>query len=180
VSLALLAFAAVCVVNPARVRPTLAQREPVVLGALGAALTWATLVPVVALADTVLDALQVADTTLRMAAAVVLVLQGTWALLTPLPGAEPALPGRRAALVPVAFPVLLTPGLALLALSGALDRSAPVAWALLGAVLVLVPAVGRVRTSPLRLKVLDGLGRLTGGLLIAAGVALLMNGLYDL
>jgi small neutral amino acid transporter SnatA (MarC family) len=180
VSLTLLAVAAVCVVNPARVRPALAQREPVLLGALGAALTWGALLPVVALADTALDAVQVADSTLRMAVAVVLVLQGTWALLTPLPRAEPALPGRRAALVPVAFPVLLTPGLALLALSGALDRSAPVAWGVLGAALLLAPAVGLVSTSPLRRKALDGLGRLTGALLIAAGVALLVNGLYDL
>jgi small neutral amino acid transporter SnatA (MarC family) len=180
VTLALLALAALCVVNPARARSALPPREPVVVGALGASVTWAALVPVATLADAVLDVAQVASSTLRMAVGVVLVLQGGVTVLTRGPGPDPALPGRRAALVPVAFPVLLTPGLAFLALAGALDRSAPVTLAVVAGALAAVPLVGGVRVSPVRLKVLDGLGRLTAAALVAVGVALLVNGLYDL
>ena len=131
-SLALLALAALCVVNPARVRAALPRQETVLVGGLGAGVAWLALVPLVALADAVIDAAQVASSTLRMAVGVVLVLQGGWAMVTRAPSAEPALAGRRAALVPVAFPVLLTPGLGLLAVSGAFDRTAPVALAVIG------------------------------------------------
>ena len=75
-----------------------------------------------ALADAAIDGAAVASSTLRMATGLVLVLQGGLAFVTGAPRAEPSLPGRRAALVPVAFPVLLTPGLALLTVSGALEE----------------------------------------------------------
>jgi small neutral amino acid transporter SnatA (MarC family) len=179
-SLALLALAALCAVNPARTQAALPRQEPARVAALGATLAWAALIPVVALADAALDAAQVASSTLRMAAGVVLVLQGAVAVLTRGPGPEPALPGRRAALVPVAFPVLLTPALALLALSGALDRSAPVALAVLGAALAAVPLLGAIAMSPVRQKVVDGLGRLAAAGLVVSGMALLMNGIFDL
>jgi len=143
-------------------------------------MAWLALVPLVALADAVIDAAQVASSTLRMAVGVVLVLQGGWALLTRAPSAEPALAGRRAALVPVAFPVLLTPGLGLLAVSGALDRTAPVALAVMAGTLATVPLVACVRASALRPRVLDGLGRITAATLVVSGVGLVMNGLFDI
>jgi hypothetical protein len=180
VNLTLLAIAALCAVNPARARPALPADDAVIVGALGAALTWLALLPIVALADAALDAAQVASSTLRMGVGVVLVLQGAWTMLTPLPRAEPALDGRRAALVPVAFPVLLTPAVGLLAVAGALDRSAPVTAAVLGAALLLVPIVALVRPSSLRSTVLGGMARLTAAVLVAAGIALVMDGLFDL
>jgi small neutral amino acid transporter SnatA (MarC family) len=133
-----------------------------------------------ALADAVIDGASVASSTLRMATGLVLVLQGGLALVTGAPRAEPALPGRRAALVPVFFPVLLTPGLALLTISGALDRSAPQAVAVAAAALAMVPLVALVRATPVHAKVLDGLGRLTGAVLLLSGLALLMNGVFDI
>lgn len=179
-SLALLAIAAVCVVNPARVRAALPLREAPLVGALGAALAWVALVPAAALADAVLDSIHVASSTLRMAVGLVLVLQGLVLVVTRSPQAEPALPGRRAALVPVAFPVLLTPGLGLLAVSGALDRSAPVALAVLGAALALVPLAGCARASAVAMRAFDALARVTAAILVAGGAALVMNGVFDL
>lgn len=179
-SLALLALAALGVVNPARVRSALPREETVLVGAVGAGLTWLALVPLVALADAVLDAAQVASSTFRMAAGLVLVLQGGWAMVTGPPRPEPALPSRRAALVPVAFPVLLTPGLGVLAVSGALDRSAPVLLAVVACALVTVPLVACVRVSALSPRVLAGLGRATAAVLVVAGLGLLMNGLFDI
>jgi small neutral amino acid transporter SnatA (MarC family) len=180
VTLALLVLAAVSAVNPARARSALPRLETVVVGALGAAVTWVVLVPVVVLADVVLDAAQVAASTLRMAGGLVLVMQGGWAVLTGPPRAEPALPGRRAALVPVAFPVLLTPGLGLLAVSGALDRSGPAALVVLAAALATVPAVACVDASAVRLRALDGLGRVTAAVLVVSGVALVLDGVFDI
>lgn len=150
------------------------------VGALGATLGWLALVPVAAVADAALQTAHVAGSTLRMAGGVVLVLQGAWAVITGPPRAEPALPGRRAAMVPVAFPVLLTPGLGLLTLSGALDRSAPVSLTVMAAALAVVPAVACVRASALSLEVLDGLGRLTAAVLVVSGLGLLMNGVFDI
>lgn len=179
-SLALLALAALCVVNPARVRSALPREETALVAVLGAGLTWLALVPLVILADAVLDAAQVASSTLRMAAGLVLVLQGGWAMVTRPPRPEPALPGRRAALVPVAFPVLLTPGLGILAVSGALDRSAPVLLAVTAGALATVPLVGGVQASALSPRVLAGLGRATAAVLVVTGLGLVMNGLFDI
>ena len=109
-SLTLLVIAAVAVVNAPRVRTALPRVETVLVAGVGAALTWVVLVPLAALADAVIDGAAVASSTLRMATGLVLVLQGGLAFVTGAPRAEPSLPGRRAALVPVAFPVLLTPG----------------------------------------------------------------------
>lgn len=179
-SLALLALAALCVVNPARARAALPREETVLVGALGAALAWLALVPLVALADAALDAAQVAASTLRMAVGVVLVLQGGWAMVTPAPRAEPALAGRRAAVVPVAFPVLLTPGLGLLAVAGALDRRGAVALAVMAGALAVVPLVACIRASALSPRVLDGLGRVTAAVLVVSGLGLVMNGVFDI
>ena len=101
-SLALLVIAAVAVVNPARVRAALPRVDTALVAAVGAALTWIALLPLAALADAVIDGASVASSTLRMATGLVLVLQGGLALVTGAPRPEPALPGRRAALVPVA------------------------------------------------------------------------------
>ena len=180
-SLALLVIAAVSVVNGPRVRAALPERDPVLVGALGAVVGWVVLVPLAAGAGLLLDPVVLAASTVRMAAGVVLLVQGGVALVLPSPRPEPSLPGRRAALVPVAFPVTLTPGLGLLAVSGALDRSAPVALAAVAAALTTIPILALVRStgSPLRTRALAGVARLTSGALILCGAGLLVNGLFD-
>jgi small neutral amino acid transporter SnatA (MarC family) len=182
-SLALLGLAAVAVVNPARLRAALPEREAGLVGALGVAIAWLALLPLAAFADPILGALQVAGSTLRMAAGVVLGLQGAVAVLSGPPGLEPALAGRRAALMPVAFPLTLTPGLAMLVLSASVDRSAPVALAVQAGALVTVPVLAAVSPSagsPSARRVLDGLGRLTGAVLVLSGLGLVLNGVFDI
>ena len=44
----------------------------------------------------------------------------------------------------------------------------------------MVPLIAFVRVTPVTLKVLDGLGRLTGAVLLFSGLALLMNGVFDI
>ena len=182
-SLALLSLAAFAVVNPARLRPALPEREAGLVGALGVAIAWLALLPLAAFADPILGGLQGAGSTLRMAAGVVLGLQGAVAVLSGPPRREPALAGRGAALVPVAFPLTLTPGLALLVLSAAVDRSAPVALAVQAAALLTVPVLAAVSpwagSAPAG-RVLDGLGRITGAALVVGGLGLVLNGVFDI
>jgi len=124
----------------------------------------------------------IAAATLRMAVGVVLLLQGAVVALTAPPLREPRLPGRRAALVPVAFPVTLTPGLGGLAASAALDHSAPVAMVVLATALATIPAFARVwsHESPVRTRALTALGRVIAAALIVSGIALLMDGVFDI
>lgn len=181
-SLALLVFAAVCVVNPFRVRAAVPSDDPVRIAAGGATLAWVGVAVVAVISDVLLDTEAFPASTVRMALGVVAVLQGGWTLVGRLPTPEPRLPRRRAALVPVAFPVILTPGLGLLAASAALDRSVPVALGVLAGALASVPALawaGRdERETSARLR--GGAARLLAGGLVLAGVALLINGVYDL
>lgn len=181
-SLALLALAALAVTNPARARSALPPGEPVVVGALGAALAWLALIPLVVAAQMLVDHVDIAASTMRMAAGVVLILQGAAVALTAPPQSEPRLPGRRAALVPVAFPVTLTPGLGGLAVAAGLDHSAPVVLAVLAVALATIPGLALLwsHDSPLRTRVLAGIGRTMAAALIVSGLALLMNGVLDI
>jgi small neutral amino acid transporter SnatA (MarC family) len=181
--LALAVLAAVLVVNAPRVRAALPDDDRLAVGALGAAVSLAALAVVAGLADPVADGLHLTASTIRMGVGAVLVLQGAAALLLSPPSAEPRLPGRAAALVPVAFPVLLTPGLGLLGLSMSLDRSAPVAVAVLAgalATVVVVAGLGSGRSGSVRPRMLRATGALLGAGLVLAGVALVIDGLFDL
>jgi small neutral amino acid transporter SnatA (MarC family) len=183
VSLLLLVVAAVAAVNAPRASSAVPREEPGLIGGLGAALALAPLVVVAAFAHPVLDALELTAPTLRMAAGAVLAVQGVVTMVGRPPTAEPRLAGRRAALVPMAFPVLLTPGLGLLAVSGSLDRSAPTTAIVLAAALATVPALAAVVGPSTPTTALERAVRATAVLLAAvavvAGLGLVVNGLFD-
>lgn len=182
-SLALALLAALLAVNPPRVRSALPDEDRVRIGALGAVACLAALAVVAALADPLVGGLHLIGSTVRMATGAVLGVQGAAVLFLRPPAPEPRLAGRAAALVPIAFPVLLTPGLGLLALSASLDRSAPVAVVVLAAGLATVPLVAPVRIGApgsLGPRLLRAASVVCGGGLVLAGVALLVNGLFDL
>jgi small neutral amino acid transporter SnatA (MarC family) len=182
-TLALLVVAAVCVVNPARVRSALPEDEAPLIAALGAAVALLALVPVAAAADPLVGALGLTTSTARMAVGVVLVVLGVVGVAAPPPQPEPRLPGRAAALVPIAFPVVCTPGLFLLVLSGSLDRSAPVALGVTALVLATIPALAVVlpaRPSPVQQRVTRAAGIVLAGVLVLSGLGLVMDGVFDL
>ncbi len=199
-TLALFVLAAVCAVNAPRSRCALPTdgdgrialtentgasprptRLPVAVA--GAAITLLALVPVAAFADPLLDLVDISAATARIATGLLLVVTGILLVGWPMPEPEPALPGRRAALVPVAFPTLLTPGLALLALTAAADHSAVAALVVLAVALATVPAC-RHDPGPAA-----GLGAAPGArrqrardrrrLLVLAGFGLLFDGVFD-
>lgn len=199
-TLALFVLAAVCAVNAPRSRAVLPTdggdgwfadaakvevtrrpvRVPVALG--GAAITLLALLPIAAFADPLLDLVDISPATARIATGLLLVVTGILLIGWPMPSPEPSLPGRQAALVPVAFPTLLTPGLVLLALTASADHSAVVALVVLAGALATLPAVATVPLRPpgsAQHRVLDGSARAMAGLLVLAGFGLLFDGVFD-
>ena len=176
-SFAFLLFALVAAVNPCRVRLALPERREAV--ALGALLALASAAAVAAVGGAFLDALDISPESFRLAAAVVLTLEGARALVLPRPGAEPELAGLGAAIVPVAFPLLLTPGVVALALAAGGDEiaaEAAGALALAFGCVVLASVVARGDRAD---AVLAAGGRLLGAAEIAAGIALAVDALHD-
>ncbi len=124
---AFLVFALVAAVNPCRLRLVLPERRTAV--ALGTLLALGAVAAIAALGGALLDALDISPESFRLGAALVLALEGARALVFARPAAEPELPGLRAALVPVAFPLLLSPGVVALAVAAGGDEVEPEAAA---------------------------------------------------
>jgi small neutral amino acid transporter SnatA (MarC family) len=127
-----------------------------------------------------LDAVDVSDSSLRIAAGVVGVLGAAVDLFRPAPEPEPALPGRRAAIVPVAVPLVIRPALLVLAMSAVADHAA---WVLVASLAVAVGALLAVAalTSADGVvgRVLRWASRLAAIVLAAASVVLVVNGILD-
>jgi small neutral amino acid transporter SnatA (MarC family) len=164
-------------VNPCRLRLALPDRTGAVV--LGALLALGAVAAIAALGGALLDALDVSPESFRLGAALVLALEGARALVLPRPGAEPELSGLRAAVVPVAFPLLLSPGVVALAVAAGGDDVEPEALGALALALALVLAVTLVRRGERADALLAAGGRLLGALEIAAGVALAVGAIRD-
>jgi small neutral amino acid transporter SnatA (MarC family) len=177
VSFAFLLLALVAAANPCRVRLVVPERREAV--ALGALIALGAASALAAVGSSLLDALDITPETFRLAGAVVLALEGAHALLLARPVPEPELAGLGAALVPVAFPLLLTPGVVMLALTAGGDDlvgEAVGALAVAFALVLLVMLIPRgARSDPL----LAAGGRLLGALEIAAGIALAIDSLRE-
>jgi small neutral amino acid transporter SnatA (MarC family) len=174
---AFLAFALVAAVNPCRLRLVLPDRRIAV--ALGALIALASVAAIAAVGGVLLDALDVSPESFRLGAAVVLALEGARALVLARPGAEPELAGLGAALVPVAFPLLLSPGVVALAVAAGGDDVEAEALGALVLAFALVLAATLVRRGERSDALLAAGGRLLGALEIAAGVALAVGAIRD-
>jgi small neutral amino acid transporter SnatA (MarC family) len=180
VSAALVAVTVFATVSPPRVPLGLPERRSrstlVASAAVGALVIAAILV---AVADPLLDALDVSPESLRIAAGLVLVVGGLRALAAPRPSADPGLTGRSAALVPVLFPLLLTPELALVLLSAGADERNAAALTGLAVALLLGVASTFVRPTSLADGLFVATTRLLGALLVLAGVGYVVDGIRD-
>jgi small neutral amino acid transporter SnatA (MarC family) len=189
--------ALVAVVNPFRTalavpragRSRRAVAETALLGGLVAGLgvvvlTWA--------AGPLVDALDISEPALRLAAGIVAGVGGVLAAFRRPPPSDPALAGRGAALVPVAIPLVATPALLVAALSAHADRGFTV---LVVALAIAVPALALVSTllapaippadqggdagsapATVAVRLVAWAGRLTAAGLVAAAVALVIDG----
>jgi small neutral amino acid transporter SnatA (MarC family) len=175
----------VLALNPARAafavpRAGRPRREVLGVAAAGGAIGGLVVVVTAALADPLLEALDVSDPSLRIAAGTVAGLAGAIDLFRRPPAPEPALPGRRAALVPVAIPAVLRPALVVTALGAGADRGVLVAVAAMAAgVAALVGVVAAGPAEGPRGRVLRWAGRLLGAALVAGGVVLTVDGILD-
>jgi small neutral amino acid transporter SnatA (MarC family) len=174
--------------NVFRLHPALpagdrSRSERLAAVAAGGVAAVAALAALAALAGPVLDALDVTPPTARLSVGVVVALAGVRDLLGAPPAAEPALPGARGALVPVFFPFLLSPVAGLLALAAGADLG--VAWVGGAGVVAAAPLLvaawsGVAPESGVAARAERGLRALLAAALVGAGIALVVNGLFDI
>ena len=172
-------LAFVAVVNPARVRLGAPVKERAGLVALGSLVALAAGAALVVLAGEILAAVDVSPESFRLATGLVLAVEGAWTLVRLPSPAEAGLPGRLGALVPVAFPLLLTPGLVALALSAGADASTAEALGALAVALVAASASAAVERGSLPALLLTAVARLLAAAEIVAAVAIAVEGIRD-
>ena len=155
--------------------------EPIRLAALGGGLGAVVVALFAALGVWFLGAIDVSDASLRIAAGVVAALGAIADLIRSAPPPDPSLPGRRAALVPVAVPLSIRPALLVVAISAAADHG----WwlTLVGVAVALAtfctvtPVVDREAVSG---RLARWVVRLTAILLAGAGILVVINGVLDI
>jgi small neutral amino acid transporter SnatA (MarC family) len=149
------------------------------LGAIGAGVV---LVLFGIVATPLLDAMDVSAPNLRIGLGLVLAVVSVHDLVRRPPARGAALAGRRAAIVPVAFPVLLRPEVALVALALGADHG--VAVTVLGAVLAMGSVTGwhalaTPRTAqPVFRRVERGLGLVASAVAAVLALAIAADGVF--
>jgi len=127
-----------------------------------------------------LDALDVSEPSFRIAAGIVAGLSGAIDLFRAPPRPDPSLSGWRAALVPVAIPIVARPALLVAALGAGADRSVLITvGAMVAAVAGLVGLVAGSSTGGSGGRALRWAGRLLAAALLAGGTVLTVDGIVD-
>jgi small neutral amino acid transporter SnatA (MarC family) len=173
--------ALVLALNPARAAFGVPRggRSPAAVAAAGAALGGLAVCAFAAVAGPLLDALDVSDPSFRIAAGVVGVVAGAADLVRRPPRPDPALPGWRAALVPVAIPVVLRPALLVLALAAGADAGVLVtAGAMAFGVALLTGLAAACPIDGASGRALRWASRLLAAALVACAVLLVVDGLF--
>ena len=153
--------------------PRAAARLAATGGAIGAVGVCAA----AALGDPLLDLFDVSEPSFRLAAGLVAAVLGLTDLFRRPPSPEPALDGERAALVPVAFPLVARPALLVLALGAGADLGIAVcAGAMMLGVAVLTGLTAR---RPAGDRALRWAARLLAIGLIACGGLLVLDGIVS-
>jgi small neutral amino acid transporter SnatA (MarC family) len=130
------------------------------------------------LGDPLLEALDVSESSFRIAAGVVAALAGVFDLFRRPPAPEPALDGLRAALVPVAVPAVARPALLVLALGAGADSGVLVSvGAMAIGVAALTALAAGVPPGGPSGRVLRWAARLLAVGLVALGVLLALDGI---
>ena len=150
------------------------------VAALGGALGALAVCVVALLGDPLLDALDVSEPSFRLAVGLIAVVVGLVDVFRRPPSPEPALPGWRAALAPVAFPLVARPTLLVLALGVGADRSALVALAAMAIGVAALTALSAwYPPDGPRARTLRWTARVLSVGLAACGAVLAIDGLLD-
>ena len=178
-------LALVVALNPARAAfgvPRAGRSAPAVnaVAALGGVIGGLAVCAAAAAGGPLLEGLDVSEPSFRIAAGVVAGLVGVADLFRRPPPPEPALAGWRAALVPVAVPLVARPALLVLALGAGADRDVLVAaGAMAMAIALLTGLAAWGPTEGPGGRVLRWGSRLLAALLVACGVILTVDGVLD-
>lgn len=145
---------------------------------IGAGLTLAAVLSLALVADPLLDWLDVSPETWRMAAGVVAIVAGSWAVVFP-ERRDDDVDWRWTGIVPLFFPYLFTPEVAAVGMSLGADE--PAGWVLGGTAVggAVLVALARLPASATQRAVLSGLSRLSGALLVVVGFALIVSGIRE-
>jgi small neutral amino acid transporter SnatA (MarC family) len=150
------------------------------LAAAGGAIGGLAVCAAAAVGDPLLDALDVSEPSFRTAAGIVAVLAGIADVFRRPPPPEPALEGRRAALVPVAIPLVARPALLVVAIGAGADRGALLTAAAMAlGIAGLIGLTAAWSTEGPKGRVLRWASRLLGAGLVACGVLLTIDGVLD-
>jgi len=181
-SFAFYAFAFLAVANPFRWRLSLPEDDGLPrpqATAVGLGLLITAAIAVAAVADGLLEWLDISPETWRLAAGVVIIGAGLWVLVFPQRRQEPELGGLGAGVVPTFFPILLSPEVFVLIMSTGADETLGFTlWALAVPVAGLV-LLSLVHRQPPSETVMTGVSRLFGALAVVVGIALIISGIRD-
>ena len=179
------AVAAVVTVNPLRVwpgAPGRSRRRRLGYAAGGASAVLVAALATSGLSGPLLNALGISAPTARIAAGAALIVVGVRDMVVGPGQVEPALPGWKAAIVPVAVPHLFGPGLGVLAVSAGADLGSErtgvaigIALAVTASVMALPPPKGRAGARAIRAG-----HALTGATAVLIGAALAVDGVFDI
>jgi small neutral amino acid transporter SnatA (MarC family) len=176
------AAALLLALNPARAafgvpRAGRSPRTAAGVAAVGGVIGGLTVCAAAAAGEPLLEALDVSEPSFRVAAGIVAAVAGAADLFRRPPPPEPALPGWRAALIPVAIPVVARPALLLLALGAGADQGVlPSAGAMAVGIALLTGLAAGWSTEGPRGRVLRWAGRLIAAALVACGLILAIDG----
>ena len=178
------AAALLLALNPARAafavpRAGRPPRAVVGVAAAGGAIGGLAVCAAAAAGEPLLEALDVSEPSFRVAAGIVAGLAGAADLFRRPPVPEPALAGWRAALVPVAIPVVARPALLVLALGAGADRNVLVCAAAMATGVGLLTALAARPPDGARGRVLRWASRLLAAALVACGTVLAVDGVLD-
>ncbi len=168
--------------NPARAafgvpRAGRSPRSVVGIAAAGGLIGGVAVCVAAAAGGPLLDALDVSESSFRIAAGIVAGLAGVADLFRRPPSSEPALGGRRAALIPVAIPLVARPALLVLALGAGADRGVlETAAAMAIGIALLIGLVARWPIEGPRGRALRWAARVLAVALVACGVVLAVDG----
>ncbi|MFN8507519.1 MAG: MarC family protein [Dehalococcoidia bacterium] len=179
-----LAFVFLAAVNPAAVAlsswaPWRPRERPKETACVGFIVATAGVVLAAILADRLLAALDIAPETFRIAAGLVMLAAGGYAVVRAKVAAAPFEDGWRGGISPLAVPLLLGPAVLVAAISYGADEGA--ATAITASVPAL--AIGSMLTAarPGRWTALaDGVARLLGVALVAVAAGLIVEGVRDI
>jgi small neutral amino acid transporter SnatA (MarC family) len=179
------AAALVLALNPARAacgvpRAGRSRRTVAGVAAVGGAIGGLAVCAAASAGGPLLEALDVSEPSFRIAAGIVAALAGAADLFRRPPPPEPALAGWRAALIPVAIPLVARPALLVLALGAGADSGVLVtAGAMATGIALFTGLASGSPTEGPGGRVLRWTGRVLAAALVACGVVLAVEGVLD-